>query len=319
MIDSATGEIGLDSGESIGPSLTLKAFLASPLAGGACPHALSGGTPWSIFDLGRRAIGGQTFAATLRFEGAALRMVQLSLVQSTASSSWDDWSEDTELARKARHDAWLEGQLGALPWWRSWGEVRSVYDPRGGSSSIQITYDGRALDDGTAAAGPHTTHNRDPALAVTMGKATGEIALDTGERIGPQLTLTAFLASPLARGAAQPAHPGGTPWSAFAVQLCMPAEQAFSLTLYFDGDALRQITLSMIGPHEPPATDYRREWANDVALAALVRANELARQARHDAWLQAQLGPSPWSYSWGTISSRYDQAFCQSLAIVAYR
>jgi len=319
MMDSATGQIGLDSGESIGPSLTLKAFLASPLAGGASPPALGGGTPWSIFDLGRRAIGGQTFAATLRFDGDALRTVQLSLVQSTASSSWDDWSEDTELARKARHDAWLEGHLGALPWWRSWGEVTSVYDPRSGSSSIQITYDVRARDAGTTAAGPRLTHSGDPALAVTIGAATGEIALDTGERIGPQLTLTAFLASPLAGGAAQPAHPGGTPWSAFAVHLWLPGGQAFSLTLYFDGDALRQVTLSMIGPHEPPAADYRREWANDVALAALVRANELARKARHEAWLQAQLGPSPWSYSWGTISSRYDQAFCQSLVIVAYR
>jgi hypothetical protein len=50
-----------------------------------------------------------------------------------------------------------------------------------------------------------------------------------------------------------------------------------------------------------------------------VRDDELARKARHDAWLAKQLGLPPWSFSWGTVSSAYDATFCQSLVSVVYR
>jgi hypothetical protein len=306
MMDNGTGEIAFDSGESVGPALTLKVFLASPLAGGSA-SPVPGGSPWSIFNLGSRDIGGQMFVATLRFEDDALRMVELSMAPATASSSWDDWSEEKELAAKARHDVWLEAQLGSLPWWRPWGEVTSSYDPRGGASTIQIIYFARAPVAALAA------------RAVTMDASTGDLSLDTGERIGPRLTRTGFLASPLAGGATLRAHPGAGQWSAFAVHVGQPGGQAFSLALYFDGETLRQIVLSIIGSHEPPAADYRRELTDDAALARLVRTNERARKARHDAWLQAQLGAPPWSYKWGTIASSYNASACQGTISVAYR
>jgi hypothetical protein len=311
MIESATGAIALDSGESIGSAFTLTAFLASSLAGGAAPPAKAG-TPWSYFPLGPRAIGGQAFVVSLGFEGDALRTVDLSMVQAGEATSWEGYSDERELARKARHDAWLEEQLGPLPWWFSWGEVTSSFDPRSGDTSIRIIHYGPESSV-PAWRKPHGAQAR----VVAIVPATGEITLDARERVGPTLTRAAFLAQPLAGGAAPPKHPDDI--TALPVAFRLPGGSALDARLYFHGEVLRQIVLSMTGDHEPPAADYRRQWANDAALARLVRANELARKARHDAWLGSQLGPPPWSYSWGGISSTYDAAFCQSRVQVVYR
>jgi hypothetical protein len=311
VIDGATGEVALDSGASIGPGLTLKAFLVSPLVGRASPPA-PGGTSWSNFGLRNPEMGGQKFGVGLGFEGEALRTVDLSMVQSTEPLSRDDWSQDRELARKARHDTWLHAQLGYLPWSFSWGEVSSDYDPRGGSSGIRIAYYGP-----TSAIprwrGPHVADVR----TVTIGAATGEIALDTGERIGPALTRSAFLAHSRAGGAAQP-NPSIPHLSTLPLELRLPGARSLSVKLDFDGEALRRIALSMTGDHDPPVADYRQHWTDDVALASLVRTNEIARKGVQDAWLEARLGPPPWSYSWGRVGSRYDATFVRSLITVAY-
>jgi hypothetical protein len=311
VIDKASGDIVLDTGESIGPALTRQGFLASLLGAGASPLAQGGSA--STFHLGLRGIGGHTLGLRLGFEGEPLCSVTLSMAQPDDSSSWDDWSEGKELARKARHDAWLEAQLGPLPWWFSWGDVTSDYDPRGGSSEIRFAYCGQA----SAVAARRAAADAN-ARTVAIDSTVGEVVFDAGERIGPGLTLTAFLASPLARGSSRSSRPG-TPWSAFPVDVRLQEGGALTLTVYFEGEALRHLTISITGEHEPPATDYRQHWGDDAALAQRVRDDELARKARHDAWLDKQLGLPPWSFSWGAVSSSYDATFCQSLVSVVYR
>ena len=74
----------------------------------------------------------------------------------------------------------------------------------------------------------------------------------------------------------------------------------------------------MKGVDDPPVADYRRHWNDDAALARRLRDTELARKARHDAWLDGQLGPPPWSYAWGKIGSGYDAVFVHSDVIVGY-
>jgi hypothetical protein len=298
MMQGASGEIRFDTGESLGPALTQQAFLATPLGASASSLGASG------FSLGPRDIAGQSFVASLWFVADALRRVDLSMVQPVEATSWDDYSEDRELARKAKHDAWLEEQLGPSPWRLFWGDAQSDWDPRGGSSNIIITYEHR------------------PAVAVfdvqavTLDAATGDIALDTGERLGRGLARTQFLASRL--GAAARLADPSNPRQSFPVDLCLPGGTAFRLKLIFNGEKLFEVVLSMKGADDPPVADYRRHWDDDAALARRLRDNELERKARHDTWLDGQLGSPPRSYPWGKIGSGYDAVFVRSDVIVEY-
>lgn len=299
MMDAATGEVRLDGGETLGPSLTRSGFLTTALAQGAIPL-----TPSSL-SIGRRAIGGQTFVPSLWFDGNALKKVELSMVQATESSSWDDYSEDRELARKAKHDTWVTDNLGRPPWRFLWGDVQSEFDPRGGSSTIFITYQQR---DAVPVFDVRT---------IALQTATGDVVLDTGERFGPKTSLTQFLSSRLAGGASRPPAPAN-PRQSFPADFRLSDGRVFSSRLMFDGEALRLLGLAIL-EDEPPVHDYRQHWNDDAALARLVRDNELSRKARHDKWLESQLGPPPWAFPWGKIGSAYDANFCKSDILVEYR
>jgi hypothetical protein len=87
-------------------------------------------------------IGEVGFTVVLGFEDDALHSIRLS-DRAYASSSWDDWSEENELRRKKAHDAWLSSTLGAPPYDCAWGSISSLYDVRGGSASIVVTYGAR--------------------------------------------------------------------------------------------------------------------------------------------------------------------------------
>lgn len=55
-------------------------------------------------------------------------------------TSWADWSEERELARKAFHERWLASEVGVNPGNYEWGEIASYYDEKGRFSSIAIRY-----------------------------------------------------------------------------------------------------------------------------------------------------------------------------------
>jgi hypothetical protein len=69
-----------------------------------------------------------------------LEMVSLSMLEDEKMSSWEHWSEEKELEKKAKHDAFLVQYLGKPPYKYKWGEVSSQYDPRSGSSDVTIQY-----------------------------------------------------------------------------------------------------------------------------------------------------------------------------------
>lgn len=52
-------------------------------------------------------------------------------------AGWDGWSEAKEQARRAFQDRWLTQVLGGRRSF-AWGKVASVFDARGGGSSILI-------------------------------------------------------------------------------------------------------------------------------------------------------------------------------------
>ena len=80
------------------------------------------------------------------------RLAQITLLADDAAfgKGWDDYTEETEQARRAVHDAFLASALGpahetddehfSKEWTLSWGRVISSHDPRGGSTDIQILY-----------------------------------------------------------------------------------------------------------------------------------------------------------------------------------
>ena len=141
MIERTTGQIQLPSdGISVGPSLDREQFLASPLAS-QCREMVRN-EPHCSFALPTVQFDGHSFAWSLWFHGSVLRRVSIQCADAEFGSSWSDWSEARELARKRFHDSLLHSVLGQ-DWSHqrfSWGAVDSGYDPKGGFSSIGVAY-----------------------------------------------------------------------------------------------------------------------------------------------------------------------------------
>jgi hypothetical protein len=137
MIDPTTGDIDLGSGATAGPGLTEQAFRASPP--GAAADPIPAAPPWSGWRVRRHGASGAMFAISLRFQAGKLALAEIVELDPDAGG-WDDWSEQKELAKKARHDALLAAWLGPPPWKYAWGEVTSTFDPRGGYAGITVRY-----------------------------------------------------------------------------------------------------------------------------------------------------------------------------------
>jgi len=69
-----------------------------------------------------------------------IEFIELALTINGAIPTWDNYSKDSELDRKDKHDKWLIRKAGNPPYKYSWGEISSNYDPRSGSSMITIKY-----------------------------------------------------------------------------------------------------------------------------------------------------------------------------------
>ena len=141
MIDSRDGRITIDAPSMIITSgMTRDQFLGSAVANIATP--LNQNTPWSRYAFKPVTIQGERWAADICFNAGRLYSVNLSIMRPEFGSSWSDWSEERELARKRFHDSLLESILGGD--WReqrfTWGGVYSAYDQKGRGSSIGITY-----------------------------------------------------------------------------------------------------------------------------------------------------------------------------------
>ena len=140
MIHPETGAIEI-GGVTLGPETTEPALLASPLAAAADAPAKHGA--FTRYRLPGQRVGGEEAIVTLTFDGPRLERVELYQPGPAPEQGWDDWSEEKELARKARHDAFLAARLGPPPYVHAWGKVESVHDARGGSSSIIVSYGSR--------------------------------------------------------------------------------------------------------------------------------------------------------------------------------
>ncbi len=135
--------------------------------------------------------------------------------------------------------------------------------------------------------------------------ATGTLYFERVEtRIPPTLTRAAFLASPL--GAHATVWVQHEPYCAYRAAVQLGAEP-FVVVLWFRGERLQSISLSMLrGRWSSTSWD---DWSEEV---------EQERQAAHDAWLEAQFGPPPYTYPWGAIASSSDPRSGASAIVIQY-
>lgn len=132
MIDKLTGNIALNDGKIVlSPNLSKEQFKKS--------HLYSGGKIEPSYSLKiLQEINNKSFFVTLFFPNEFLEKIYLT--EATKSTGWGDWSEEKELEKKQRHDKWLNSILGEGPYSYSWGEIKSLYDRKGGVSLVIIIY-----------------------------------------------------------------------------------------------------------------------------------------------------------------------------------
>ena len=138
-IDEQTGCIALpEMGAVISPVLSRSQFLQMPAFSGAAVSVSN--EPWCSYILAGIAQPETELSITFQFHGEQLLSLGLMHGAARFGSSWADWSEERELARKSFHERWLVRELGVQPGDYSWGSISSHYDNRGGFSSITIQY-----------------------------------------------------------------------------------------------------------------------------------------------------------------------------------
>jgi hypothetical protein len=148
VIDRHTGALVLPTG-IVERDLARSAFLSSPMGAQArCDDMHTLGMSAYV---GPQSVDGLVFRVELHFWGEQLRGYSLWLDDPRYGTSWDDYSEEKQLAQRDAHDAWLVATLDPgerepsprgpeLRYTFPWGEVYSTFDARGGSSPIGVRF-----------------------------------------------------------------------------------------------------------------------------------------------------------------------------------
>lgn len=127
--------------------------------------------------------------------------------------------------------------------------------------------------------------------------ATGRFTLASGTVLGPELTRSAFLASPEGRGATVFAQ--NEPWCSY--RFVVPGEPLV-MVVFFNGDALDALSLAV----------------DDPSLGAWSKAGEMGRVNANDAWLAAH-DIATGSRAWGSVWSGYDDKSGSGHVVIRFR
>jgi hypothetical protein len=141
MIDPRTGIITFESPVfSIGPATRRSDFLSSTV--GALSQSAVDNEPWHSWHLPPLKAG-DDFDGTVYFTADEITMVILENADPRFGTSWTDYSNENERARKAAHDQWLAERCQIATGRHAWGAVTSTYGPSqpwAGLSSILVRY-----------------------------------------------------------------------------------------------------------------------------------------------------------------------------------
>jgi hypothetical protein len=139
MIDTKTGAVVLDGVRAIGSSLTLDAFLASPLAQGA--QSIGVAADWPRFYVGKHEVFGDLCTIMLLFHKQQLTAIRLDALHLSIPDPNPELDDvDAALALKVRSEAWLAAKLGPPPYAYPWGRIDAVYSPKDISTGIFVSY-----------------------------------------------------------------------------------------------------------------------------------------------------------------------------------
>lgn len=128
MKRTSTGSI--DIGEiTLSPTLTVDQFKNSSLYNGISLERL-----YTIKEI--KSIANKKFIVSVYFKNNFLKEIHLY----DAENNSKDWSKENKMDKKKRQDEWLKSLLGREAYNYSWGIIESVFDPKGGFSSIIIRY-----------------------------------------------------------------------------------------------------------------------------------------------------------------------------------
>ena len=137
-IDRETGDVELpELGAALGPTTVRDAWLASAAAQGSAVGVRN--EPWCSYAARTFAVDGRAWQLSASFHGQTLWRVALVALGEEFGAGWDGWSERKEQVRRVFQDRWLTQVLGGARTF-AWGTVASVFDARGGSSSILVDY-----------------------------------------------------------------------------------------------------------------------------------------------------------------------------------
>jgi hypothetical protein len=121
---------------------------------------------------------------------------------------------------------------------------------------------------------------------------TGALSIgNLGVSLGPEVTRSEFLASPLAKGAR--AIVANEPHHSWQLQGEYASGLPFIVSLYFRGEELAMISLAD-ADKAFVAGDWSR-WSEE---------KELSRKQNHDRWLNSQIGERR-EFPWGRVFSAY--------------
>jgi hypothetical protein len=149
-LDPTTGIFTLDSGTTLGPALTRAAFLASPEGQAAERWGLKA---YRFFTRQGTMVMVVYFGPAAKVEHDAadtLFRVDFGSTGPGFSTSWDNWTPEEDLRRKAIDEEWLTGQgiqllpaandqrLATYPW----GSVGSYYDFKNGTWGTALSFAG---------------------------------------------------------------------------------------------------------------------------------------------------------------------------------
>jgi len=138
-ITQETGVIKLpEIGATIAASLSRAQFLQTPEFFEARVFVRS--EPWCSYRLPAISQKYTELVIVVQFHGEELVSLDLCHGAHCFGSSWEDWSEERELARKAFHERWLASEVGVHPGNYAWGQIASYYDEQGRFSTIAIRY-----------------------------------------------------------------------------------------------------------------------------------------------------------------------------------
>jgi hypothetical protein len=139
MIDRQTGSLNFAPAVYVHAGDSLEAVVA--LALGESNDIYDMQTGWQWLSTRNVQVTPYFFALRFGFCNNSLKLISLSFSSERAEelSSWDTWSEETEMQRLAELKKWIYAELGREGHF-SWGTVTANYDVKSASSGITINY-----------------------------------------------------------------------------------------------------------------------------------------------------------------------------------